>query len=352
MGDLITEFIREYLEEKIAANKYSYFLSRKKKTGYRLVDKPQVDFKECDITEYLRFSDKFNIAVLDFQNKFKEVFPEEYLAHFNFNIKNTDIIDYKLKIINKIKSIFTSQALGCFDAYNNTIEILKKPENEFEFRKIINHELLHLSSAANMAFCGLSQEVLTKKGSVIIGNGINEGYTEYLNKTYFSDNVDYSYHDQVQFASMIENIVGKDFMIDCYFNRGLSPLIKKLGEKIGDNSKAIDLILSLDCVLGKANFLFNRSKYTDVRFQLANFYIKELEDRKNKGIIDQDKYNKMRYLNVDRFIRGDDFYSENTVIEDDEKYRIIIDGENSKRINKKSDNISFVLDEENRVIKK
>ena len=352
MGDLITEFIREYLEEKIAANKYSYFVSRKKKSGYRLVDKPQVNFKECDITEYLKFSDKFNIALLDFQNRFKEVFPPEHLASFNFNIKTMDIIDYKLKIMSKIMSFFRGQPLGSFDAYNNTIEILKKPKNEIEFRKIINHELLHLSSASNMAFCGLSQEVLTKKGSVIIGNGINEGYTEYLNKTYFTTNTEYSYHDQVQFASMIEDIVGKDFMIDCYFNKGLSPLIKKLGEKVGDNSKAIDLILSLDCVLGKANFLFNKSKYTDVRFQLANFYIKELEYRRENGIIDQDKFDKMRYLNVDRFLQGDDFYSENTIIEDKEKYKLIIDGNNTKKINNRRDNITFILDEENRVIKK
>lgn len=352
MSDLISEFIREYLVEKIAANKYSYFVSHKKKKGYELVDRPHVDFKDCDITEYLKFSNKFNMAVLEFQNKFKEVFPEEYLASFNFNIKTTDIIDYKLNVMKKIMSFFKTQPLGSFDAYNNTIEILKKPENELEFKKIINHELLHLSSASNMAFCGFSQEVITKKGSVMIGNGINEGYTEYLNKTYFTDTKKYSYHDQVQFASMIENIVGKDFMIDCYFDKGLSPLIKRLGEKIGDNGKAIDLILSMDYVLGKNNFLFNKSKYIDVRFQLANFYIKELEDRYNSGTINYDMYTKMRYLNVDRFIKGDDFYSEKTIIEDNDKYINIVDGNNIKRINKKDSNISFKLEEESGVIKK
>lgn len=137
-------------------------------------------------------------------------------------------------------------------------------------------------------------------------------------------------------------------MMDCYFNKGLSPLIKKLG----DTSKAIDLILSLDCVLGKENYLFNKNKYTDVRFQLANFYIKELEDKYNSGSIDYDKYKKMRYLNVDRFIKGDDFYSEDTIIDSNSKYTTIVDGDNIKKINNKDNNITFSLEEERGVIKK
>ena len=59
----------------------------------------------------------------------------------------------------------------------------------------------------------------------------------------------------------------------------------------------------------------------------------------------------MRYLNVDRFIRGDDYYSENTVIEDTGKFINIIDGNKIKRVNKKDNNISFKLEEESGVIK-
>lgn len=352
MEDSVTTFIKEYLEEEIEKSNYSYFISHKKMKGYKVVDRPSVNFKECDITNYLKFSDKFNDIVSDFNIRFKEVFTEKNLSLFNSNIKSLRMIDYKLNLMDKVKYSFINQPNGAYDAYKNDIELLKKPKNDIELRKIINHELLHLSSSTHLAFSGFSQEILTKKGTAIIGNGINEGYTEYLNKTYFSDTDYYSYHDQVQFAAMIENIVGKDFMIDCYFNKGLSPLIKKLGEKIGDNGKAIDLILSLDCVLGKVNFLFNKSKYTDVRFQLANFYIKELEDRYNNNLIDYKQYEKMRFLNVDRFIMGDDFYSDNAIVEDHDKYYRIIDGTDIKKINKKNKDISFLLENESGVIKK
>lgn len=352
MDNSVTEYIKEYLEEKIESNNYSYFISHKKMKGFKLVDGPCVEFKDCDITKYLKFSDKFNDVISEFHSRFIEVFPKEYLALFNNNIKSLRIIDYKLKLMDKVKYSIFNQPNGAYDAYTNDIELLKKPKNDIEFKRIISHELLHLSSSTHLAFSGFSQEVITKKGTTIIGNGINEGYTEYLNKTYFNNTDNYSYHDQVQFAAMIENIVGKEFMMDCYFNKGLSPLIKKLGEKIGDTSKAIDLILSLDCVLGKVNYLFNKNKYTDVRFQLANFYIKELEDRYNSGCIDYDKYKKMRYLNVDRFIKGDDFYSEDTIIDSNSKYTTIVDGDNMKKINNKDNNITFSLEEESGVIKK
>lgn len=351
MNESITEYIKEYLEEKISSNDYSYFISHKKMKGYTLVDRPCVDFKSCDITDYLKFTDKYNEVIENFYKKFKEVFSEEYLSLFNHNIKTLNIIDYKLKLFDKARFSIFNQANGSYDVYTNEVELMKKAKDDNEFKRIINHELLHLSSSVDLAFSGFSQEIITKNGTALIGNGLNEGYTEFLNKTYFSDTDDYSYHDQVQFASMIDNIVGRDFMIDCYFKKGLSPLIKQLGKKIGNNGKAIDLILSMDYVLGKVNYAFNKAKYIDVRFQLANFYIKELEDRYNSGEIDYDMYSKMRYLNVDRFIRGDDYYSENTVIEDTGKFINIVDGNKIKRVNKKDNNISFKLEEESGVIK-
>ena len=85
---------------------------------------------------------------------------------------------------------------------------------------------------------------------------------------------------------------------------------------------------------------------------MANFYIKELEDRYNNNLIDYKQYEKMRFLNVDRFIMGDDFYSDNAIVEDHDKYYRIIDGTDIKKINKKNKDISFLLENESGVIKK
>lgn len=195
MDNSVTEYIKEYLEEKIESNNYSYFISHKKMKGFKLVDRPCVEFKDCDITKYLKFSDKFNDVISEFHSRFIEVFPKEYLALFNNNIKSLRMIDYKLKLMDKVKCSIFNQPNGAYDAYTNDIELLKKPKNDIEFKRIISHELLHLSSSTHLAFSGFSQEVITKKGTTIIGNGINEGYTEYLNKTYFNNTDNYSYHD-------------------------------------------------------------------------------------------------------------------------------------------------------------
>lgn len=345
MDDSLILYIKDYLEDALRNNKYTYYISRKKMKGYKIIDRPSIEFNDCDITKYLKFSEKFNKLVLEFNDKLKVSFPKEYSTLFNKNIKTVNILDYKLHILEKMKYFFMYSPSGSYDSYFNSIELLKNVKDEKELKKIIFHELLHLSSSTDLVFSGFSQEILTKKGPVQIGDGLNEGYTEHLNRTYFSDCVNnYSYHDQVQFAALIEEIVGKDFMLDCYFNKGLAPLLKRLGEKISDNGKAIDVILDLDGLLGKNNVLLNKNKYSSVRSDLVSYYNIELNNKLEKGLISEKEHNKRKFLNVDRFMMGDDFYSNKAIIFIEDEYICIKDYNEVKKIKDNKINIKSILD--------
>lgn len=305
----LMEFIKEYLEEAINNNNYCYYLSHKKMTGYRIVNRPTYSPSDFDITKYLKFSDKFNEYVLEFNDILNSTFSNEYSTLFKKNIKTVKMIDYKLRIIEKMKDLIMDTSYASYDTYTNSIEILKKQKNDTKLKKTVFHELLHLSSSTDLIFSGFSQECLTKKGFTIIGNGLNEGYTEHLNRTYFSDcGNDYSYHDHVQFAAMIEEIVGKEFMMDCYFKNGLEPFLKRFGSIINDEGKAIDLVLDLDSLLSKPNAFIYKDKYNKVRKDLVNYYEISLNNKLNNGVISTEEYNLRKKVNIDDFINGLDYY--------------------------------------------
>ena len=110
---------------------------------------------------------------------------------------------------------------------NNAIEL-----SENNYNITINHELFHASTTINdkdteMIYCGF-QQISNKKKK--IGEGLNEGYTQYLTEKYFgkenSLNTAYTYEKRI--AETLEIIVGKEKMQSLYFNANLHGLVEYL----------------------------------------------------------------------------------------------------------------------------
>lgn len=173
----------------------------------------------------------------------------EYLKLFNKNI-----IDLKFR---KKFQLIKTTVPAYYKAYNN--EIVFRSKNIAED---IYHELLHLTTRYvdkyDNVFIGFSQ--LNDEDT--IGEGINEGYTELLTKRYFPKTTR-CYPYQYVVASNIENLIGKDKMIELYFNCNLKGLITELSKYL-DVSEVFELINGLDVYTKNMNS--SSKRYFDFSF--------------------------------------------------------------------------------------
>lgn len=127
----------------------------------------------------------------------------------------------------------------------NTIEL-----SSDNYKSTINHELFHVSttyidSNSNVIYCGFSQ-LQIKKGNKQIGEGLNEGYTQYLTDKYFPSKpllMAYSYEKRI--AEIVELIVGQEKMQSLYFNANLKGLIDVL-KQYSTEENAYNFIVTLD----------------------------------------------------------------------------------------------------------
>lgn len=119
-------------------------------------------------------------------------------------------------------------------------------------RQLLSHELMHAASSHvhnGLTTVGLSQEY-QKQGR--IGNGINEGYTDLISQRYFCNNdkdvvmpTGYTYPKAV--SEITELIIGKQKMLDFYFQGNLKGFIEELS-KYQPESKVKQFILDLDTI--------------------------------------------------------------------------------------------------------
>ena len=184
--------------------------------------------KNIDITNYLRYK-KYNPIVLDFINIYKENFN-------NQNILNK-LSTLKIKTKNK-----QTDKEGVFNPKNNTITLYtNKDDSEELVRHKLMHELIHMASRKENYQDGLCY--YQEDDKLLLGKGLNEGYTELLNNRYFS-NIGRDYYTKEQVvASKIEEIVGQEVMEDIYFNKHLFDLINILSD---DRKEVINIIFKID----------------------------------------------------------------------------------------------------------
>lgn len=291
-----------------------YSLNSRSKTGIIIRQSPELDFEECDISDYLSFN-KNNQIIEEFDKLFSENFQEKNKYLFNKNIKELKINESKMGILDYISMMRSGDVLqGEYDPLENNIDIiLNNNQEEEKYKSTIMHELLHMSSSKNSSFCGFSQLTLSRKGKTVpIGFGINEGYTEKLNREYFSKyNEPDVYEEEMLLVGGIEKIVGKEKMQEFYFDANLMGVIRYLNFYEKDLDKIIDIVFKID------HFRESRNPVDDywyLKEEIANIYNQKLLVQKDLKLITEEEYEREKFLGVDRFINSDINFSSNAEI--------------------------------------
>lgn len=246
------------------------------------VTTPEIEIKNSSIEDYNMFNPVFRSVIKDFIVILTKNFPREDLKNFYNNINGLKLKTKKLR-----------EASAHYKIDKNEIEVEKdlKPSS---INGILFHELFHMASstyANGRRYSGFSQR--TKSTKKIIGNGINEGYTELLAHRYYPQIFKYSYVEECGIVLHLEDIIGKEEMSKLYLNADLNGLINKLREYTKDED-ILEFITSVDQIQDyylkkstKIEFLYNIKKA--YRF-ILRAYIKKQEIEYSNGKISKQEF--------------------------------------------------------------
>lgn len=172
----------------------------------------------------------------DYEGVFQDFYNTlKFKGHINW-----DFFFYRLKDLEIISASSNAQFYnrGALAEYNLLYNKMRLKIGEF--KSAIMHEIFHLASSVitkNCIYSGFQQ--IDRKSRKIIGIGLNEGYTNLLDRRYFAnydeqkkENLRYTYMVTTSVASLLENFVGTENMEEWYFNADLSSLIDYLSEYV------------------------------------------------------------------------------------------------------------------------
>lgn len=185
-------------------------------------------------------TEKHRKELLRFERIFKYNFGDECLDIFYKNINSLKIY---VNNENTKRLLIANRPSGSY-SYKNEITLNSKSSNA-----TLYHELLHLSSTLvedDIIYTGFNQQSY-KYGDY--GRGLNEGYTEHLNKTYFCKySVSAPYYEYLRdMAHVLEVILDNDFMQKCYFKADMLSVCNRLSFLVGEED-TLKLIKSLDYI--------------------------------------------------------------------------------------------------------
>lgn len=203
-----------------------------------------------------------NEAVVIFHQRLNELLNPEHQIIMNNNIRKLQVKEtlktrfQKLLLENGVDPFIkkTNVKSGSYRASTNSIII-----RDARSKSTIFHELMHMASTVKtdeIAYIGFKQRM----NGEMIGQGINEGYTQYLTEKFFPDyksTTTISYPFETHFAGLVEEIVTEDTMIDMFFRADLRDLIVELS-KYSTIKEAGNFIRQMD--------VLNKYKYTELRF--------------------------------------------------------------------------------------
>ena len=216
---------------------------------------------------------------MNFANTVKENIPEINLAIF---LNNLNTLGTSIKSFGVSNRIFNRSTAGQYDPKKNAIELSKDTYN-----LTINHELFHASTtiidkSTRMIYCGFQQ--ISNKNTQI-GEGLNEGYTQYLAEKYFGNNnsliTAYVYEKRI--AETLEIIVGKEQMQLFYFNANLSGLVEYL-KKYAPEDEIYKFINTLDFLhehMGDKYLIPSSKEIIKNGFEFINSFLLKTALRKN-----------------------------------------------------------------------
>lgn len=158
------------------------------------------------------------------------------------------------------------------------------------------HELFHASSTyydekQDNSFSGFHHHL--RNPQKFIGLGFNEGYTQLLTERYFNNSQSRdSYVNEVHYVKLIENLIGKEKMLDLYFKSDLNNLILELC-KNNSEEKVFEFLANMDL------FIISNKIRKDKVKQMQNG-LPSIEDLQFMEDFDKKIYD--TYISLNQFI--------------------------------------------------
>ena len=209
----------------------------------------------AESTEENEFSTNFVDKKLSSSDFYKELYnnsddeKKEILNLTKLVIRdNNDYLDQKdiLNSFSSLKIVITSNdklltntsdnIIGRYDQETNTL-YLKEGLDEDVLNITIFHEFLHFLSKS-----GFVSTSFNKNG--YIGDALNEGMTQLLVNEYFKNQL-FVYSNEVSITKALVEMVGSDFMRECYFSHDLDSLIDELSKYVS-HEDVISLLKNMD----------------------------------------------------------------------------------------------------------
>ena len=287
MTGITVPFVLYLLKYKIP--KYELKKGRLVKTPKRIKLPPHIVQKARAMSSGELYDVVENESVVLFHDRLNQTLSAEQRIIMNNNLRGLEIREtlktrfQKLLLENGIDPFVkkTNVKSGSYRASSNSIII-----RDARSKSTIFHELMHMASTVKtdeIAYVGFKQRM----NGEMIGQGINEGYTQHLTEKFFPEyksTTTISYPFETHFAGLVEEIVTEDTMIDMFFRADLRDLIIELS-KYSTIKDAGNFIRQMD--------VLNKYKYTELRFVDVQPELQEIIYELNEFLVNTYK-NKLR----------------------------------------------------------
>ena len=214
-------------------------------------------------------SEEFGEYINNFAWVLNNNFSKDDLQNFKKNIRGLSAYG----IYFQVGDIFRFDTfLGRYDTINNSISIdLRRDKN----KSSIYHELFHMASTRvgdRVIDSGFHHYMGEK---ISVGEGLNEGYTDLLTKRYFNETgYETYYNKELIYASLLEQIVGKEKMESLYLKGDLRGLMSEL-EKYDTLDNIKHFINEIDYIRKSDGIVVDRQRIYNMNYFLIDAYIRK-----------------------------------------------------------------------------
>lgn len=256
---------------KLEKNKNKIAIINIQETKEKLVEKlKNLSYEELKEPMYCRKNEEQMKEYIRKMKSMKTKNPDIYNFYTELkkkipfsNLENILTRSVTLKIERKPFKKRTNCA-GEYSKYNNKIIIY------LDTKDVLYHELLHVSSTPS-SYENIIGFHYSSKDIGELGKGLNEGYTEILNKRFFNNNNNVYYYHQ-KLTLLIEKFYdNKNTMQDDYFNGNIFNVIRTLLKSMS-LEEAIDIIVDMDNL--NSNDDLYATNYYKIRRKIEKAYKK------------------------------------------------------------------------------
>ena len=248
------------------------------------VSKVQIKDHEKIFEKVQRVYKEENKEFMEHLNKYEDFLnskPHINKEFYNKNISEATIMYYDNKTQKKYNQGKTTTSAS-FDVILGKLYIRLM---RGKYIKNIYHELSHLSSyfkKGDIAYHGFRQ--MDTNTGYSIGVGINEGFTEVINRTYFEKD-SHSYEVAYTIAERHSKIIGLEKMETLYFNADLKGLVDEIMKCGVSKEEVYKFIINLDLYYKidheyKKNNKFAINALVKCEYELNKFLIKLYVNKK------------------------------------------------------------------------